>query len=181
VVVASHWMLRQGSEGNPSVVFEINNDITAQKAVGAALRDNANSLRLALDASALGYWYLEKASEGWLTICDERCKSMFGLAASDPLDYTTWVGMMHPDDRDNAMAGRGRASDPDDPHDVYASEYRVIRPNGQVMRVAITGRALFLPDPEAPSGRRIRNTWGRCATSPKSVVRSKTSASVPTP
>jgi PAS domain S-box-containing protein len=160
VVVASHWALYEDQNGAAPIVIEINNDITAQKQVEATLRDNEVSLRLALDASELGFWHFSGTPGRRGTFWDDRCKAIFGLTAGGRIDYVTWLGMVHPDDREIARTGRGRASNPSDPHDDYASEYRAIRPDGGVVLVAVTGRALFDPDPAAASGRRLRSTLG---------------------
>ena len=160
VVVASHWALREGSKAVPRMVVEINNDVTSQREVEAALRDNEASLRLALDASELGFWHFTKMRGRRGTFWDARCKAIFGLPPDHQVDYVTWLCMVHPEDRDKARTGRGRASDPDDQNDDYANEYRIIRPDGRIVLVAVTGRALFDPDPAVPSGRRIRSTVG---------------------
>ena len=160
VVVASHWTLHESSKEAPRIVVEINNDVTSQREVEAVLRDNEASLRLALDASELGFWHFTKMRGRRGTFWDPRCKAIFGLPPDHRIDYVTWLCMVHPEDRDKARTGRGQASDPDDPNDDYANEYRVIRPDGRVVLVAVSGRALFDPDPTAPSGRRIRSTVG---------------------
>src|SRR3712207_9575638 len=68
--------------------------------------------------------------------------------------YTTLFRSIEPEDRPAVEAGVARALDPSDPHDDYAREYRVRRPDGRLAWLHAVGRAAFEPDPSAPGGRR---------------------------
>jgi PAS domain S-box-containing protein len=76
------------------------------------------------------------------------------------VDYLTWAGAIHVEDREMAEAAVSRALDPGDAYDDYISSYRVVRPDGRVVWLASKGAAVFEPDPDAPSGRRMLRILG---------------------
>ncbi|MDX8528093.1 EAL domain-containing protein [Mesorhizobium sp. MSK_1335] len=94
-------------------------------------------LELALEASAIGVWEhdLETNHLAW----DDRVNEIYGREADGgPRGYSDWAGAIHPNDLpqaladfDNAVTGRG----------TYSSEYRVVRPNGEIRHVR--SRATF--------------------------------------
>ena len=128
-------------------------DITRRKRKERCIaRESAEVLRLALDASRQGVWKLEAGSEArdW----DARCRELFGIGDDVPVTHDVWAGAILPEDRVETEAAIARALDPADPLDEYAREYRIIRPDGKVLSISSTGRAVFEADPAAPSGRR---------------------------
>jgi len=128
-------------------------DITRRKRKERCVaRESAEVLRLALDASRQGVWKLEAGSEvrDW----DARCRELFGIGDDVPVTHDVWASAILPEDRVETEAAMARALDPADPVDEYAREYRIVRPDGKVLRLSSTGRAVFEADPAAPSGRR---------------------------
>jgi diguanylate cyclase (GGDEF)-like protein/PAS domain S-box-containing protein len=93
-------------------------------------------LELALEASAIGVWEhdLETNDLAW----DNRVNEIYGRTADAPPGYADWAGGIHPDDLPQALADFDKAAAE---HGIYSSEYRVIRPNGEVRHVR--SRAIF--------------------------------------
>ncbi len=158
--MASHWALHHDEVDEKDAIIEVNNDITDLKHAEAALRENALRLRLALDASAQGIWQWEVGESGKGLEWDARCQILFSLLPAAPVTYVTWLGAIAREDRPLAEAAMARALDPADPHDQYMSEYRIVHPDGTTIWVVAAGRALFEPDPAAPTGRRAVRILG---------------------
>jgi PAS domain S-box-containing protein len=83
-------------------------------------------LRLALEAGELGTWRWDITTDRveW----DERLEALFGLEPGS-YDHTTdqWLSLVHPDDRDDLMAGVRAAVD----NDVsYVVRHRILLPDG---------------------------------------------------
>lgn len=157
LTVMGHWVLHRGE---PEVVIVASTDITAQRRAEGDLRRREALLRLALDASALGTWRWEVGERTETLEWDARCKALFGFPPDAAVDYTAWAAAIPAEDRAVAEAGVARALDPADPHDDFACEYRAVHPDGRVLRLAATGRAMFERDPAAPAGRRALRILG---------------------
>ena len=151
--VASHWALSRGEAGEADVVIEVGSDITSSKRAEEELREAGLQLRLALDASDQGTWRWEVGGNGEL-LWDARCKALFGFAADALVDHAAWMGAISAHDRTAAEADLARALDPTDPDDDYVGGYRAVHPDGTVLWLAATGRALFKPERGAP-GRQV--------------------------
>jgi PAS domain S-box-containing protein len=158
--VASQWVLHRGEAGEPDVIIEISNDITELKRSETDLRENDLRLRLALDASAQGIWQWEIGETSGRLEWDARCRALFGLLPGAPVDQATWQAAIAVEDRALARADMTRALDPADPNDQYLSEYRVLHPDGTIIWLLATGRALFQSDRAMPTGRRAMRILG---------------------
>lgn len=126
-------------------------DITETRRIEEAMYKIDEKYRLALEAAALGTWDydVKKKFITW----DERCRAIYGVESKDPVDYETFLMMVHSDDRDRineiiqqrispASAGK------------YDAEYRVIRPDGSVRWVGARGQVHF-------TGKGIKRQAGR--------------------
>ncbi|MGX8012032.1 bifunctional diguanylate cyclase/phosphodiesterase [Mesorhizobium sp. ORM8.1] len=94
-------------------------------------------LELALEASAIGVWEhdLETNHLGW----DDRVNEIYGREADGgPRGYTDWAEAIHPADLPGALADFDKAVAA---QSTYSSEYRVVRPNGEIRHVR--SRAMF--------------------------------------
>ncbi len=151
--VVSHWALSRGEVGEADVVIEVGSDITPSKRAEEELREAGMQLRLALDASDQGTWRWEVGGNGEL-LWDARCKALFGFAADAPVDYAAWMLAIPAEDRTAAEADLARALDPADPNDNYACRHRAVHPDGTVLWLSATGRALFEPE-RGVAGRRV--------------------------
>jgi PAS domain S-box-containing protein len=117
-------------------------DITAVKLAQTELREGAERLRLALEASRMGDWSWDAATDR--IVLSARAAEVFGIAVEDG---TTWAGLrgiLHPEDAvraaaavEAAVATRG----------TYEIEYRARRPSDRAeIWVAAKGRATYRPD-----------------------------------
>jgi PAS domain S-box-containing protein len=105
------------------------------------LQSAAERLKLALAAGQLGDW-------SWNPHTDRvkfgaRGAEIFGLK---PAEIITWEGLrnrLHPDDRDRARAAVLSALEQ---HSDYRTEYRITRPDGELVWVAAEGRGVYADD-----------------------------------
>ncbi|RWX61880.1 EAL domain-containing protein, partial [Mesorhizobium sp. M4B.F.Ca.ET.089.01.1.1] len=106
----------------------------------AELRRLSGRLELALEASGIGVWEHDLATNE--LVWDERVNEIYGKAAgSEPRGYDDWAGTIHPDDierarRDFDLAAATRG--------LYSSQYRLIHHDGDVRHVRT--RATFFQD-----------------------------------
>jgi len=155
LTVVSHWALSRGKAGEADVVIEVSSDITASRQTEEDLREAGLKLRLALDASDQGTWCWEVSGNGEL-LWDARCKALFGLAADASVDHAAWMRAIAAEDRTAAEADLARALDPADPNDDYVCRHRAAHPDGTVLWLSATGRALFEPERGVPDRRVVR-------------------------
>ncbi|UVC19107.1 bifunctional diguanylate cyclase/phosphodiesterase [Mesorhizobium onobrychidis] len=96
----------------------------------AELRRLSRRLELALEASAIGVWEHDLATNEltW----DDRVNEIYGKPTGERRGYPDWAGAIHPHDLaganadfDSAVAGGGP----------YLSEYRIIRSDGEIRHV----------------------------------------------
>jgi two-component system, LuxR family, sensor kinase FixL len=104
----------------------------------AELRESKDRMSLAAEATNLGVWirYL-KRNEIWAS---DSWRVLFGFTASDRLDLDVIFQRLHPEDRETlrqtlarAMEGTGK----------YETEFRVVRPDGQMRWIASRGHVEF--------------------------------------
>lgn len=97
-------------------------------------REERSKFSLALEAVDAGRWYwnLETGEIFW----DERMYELFGKPKDFPLNYESFIGMLHPDDREKAksqinqaIAERGK----------YQDIFRVITDSGEIVEVRSAG------------------------------------------
>ncbi|MFL5356213.1 PAS domain-containing protein [Archangium sp.] len=108
---------------------------------GVAARLSEERLLLAVEATGLGSWDMEPTTGAlhW----DERCKALFGLPPEAPVDYATFLTLVHPGDRERVRGLVRRALEPSG-SGTFRDEYRVLRArDGSEAWVAATGRAFF--------------------------------------
>lgn len=100
-----------------------------------AFADLGQRFQLALNAADVGVWDFSPTEQRgfWSdTLCD-----LFGLPRTAALvDATAWAQRVHPDDLDRAVADVSAALSSGD---LYRSEYRIVRPAGDVRTVRSVG------------------------------------------
>ncbi|MEO8144717.1 MAG: PAS domain S-box protein [Betaproteobacteria bacterium] len=112
-------------------------DVSAEKAAAAALYENVEKLRLAVDAAELMYWEWDRETDRLHWGSDPS--SMVGVDAGR---YTRWADfrdIVHPDDRERHRAAVTAAWEA---AGVFSSEYRVIRQDGRVAWLSSHGKTL---------------------------------------
>jgi PAS domain S-box-containing protein len=121
-------------DGKVIAFIQITRDVSEEWELYAALRDREQRLSLVLDAAGMGTWRFDVA--GRSVEFDERARVIYGFNTGrlDSLTFTrTYI---HPDDRaaaDEVAIASIRARRP------YSAENRIVRSDGQVRWVAITG------------------------------------------
>lgn len=130
--------------GRITGIFCEGHDVTEQHRTQAELRDSESRLRLAIEGARLGTWDwdLRTARGSW----SPRTMEILGVDVGEGISPRQRTEIMHPDDRervwrefaDAMKSGNGLASD-----------YRVIRPDGEVRWIVSRG-ALEMDDAGTP-------------------------------
>jgi PAS domain S-box-containing protein len=104
----------------------------------AALREQKQRLRLALEASAGGSWTWVPATNevDW----DERFRSLYGFAPHDPATADAWMPRVHEDDRAGALGLLDEILT-STTRDSWEHTFRIVRPDGTVNWIQSRGRA----------------------------------------
>ena len=102
-------------------------------------RESEERRRLALDSAELGTFNIDPATNALKT--DERFRAIFGFA-DELMTYEQAFAIVHPGDRLQQRDEVAAATRPDDPVP-YATEYRVIHPDGTVRWVLAQARINF--------------------------------------
>jgi PAS domain S-box-containing protein len=120
--------LRRDARGEPSRMIGVSWEVTAQRAMEAALRmseaalrDQTERVRIAQEAGQVGVfeWFPETGS---LTVSD-AFRRLWGLPAHGEVNDAQLVAQIHPDD--TALAGPSRIGI--DPNPLQYAEYRIFR------------------------------------------------------
>ena len=106
-----------------------------------ALRSSEERRLLAIEAADMGTWFRDVRS-GQLT-WDDRCYSVFGIEPGSPVDYRSFLEMVHPEDRARTDAAVHRAITEFQHYDI---EYRIVKPSGDVRWISAKGQAYSGPD-----------------------------------
>ncbi|BAY25328.1 two-component sensor histidine kinase [Calothrix sp. NIES-2100] len=139
LTVASRWVLQKDNAGKPIKILEINNDITERKQAEFALSQSEERRRLALDLTHTAFWdwYLPSTDMVW----NDNHFTLLGLAPySIEPSYELWRNAIHPEDIDLVEQ---QFLESIETHSDYASEYRVIYPDGSVHWLMGRGRAIY--------------------------------------
>jgi two-component system sensor kinase FixL len=113
-------------------------DVTDRKLAEDQLRKERQQLRLALDASEMGTWELEYASN--LLTWDRRQFELFGVNSKESLvNATQAIARIHPDDQPRVESAitnsRERGA-------LFSEEFRVIHPDGATRWLVGLGRPI---------------------------------------
>ncbi len=131
------WVLDRGgiverdAEGKPLRLMGVQTDITRQKEAEAALEQVNIRFRLALAASGTGIWHFDIGTKK--SYWDARTREIFGLVSdTDEVAAGLWHTYLHPDDKD---ATERAHLPPPDSQGVTASQYRIIRRDGEIRHI----------------------------------------------
>ncbi|MBZ9725465.1 EAL domain-containing protein [Mesorhizobium sp. CO1-1-11] len=97
----------------------------------AELRRLSGRLELALDASGIGVWEHNIATNE--LVWDDRVNEIYGKPADrKPRGYDDWASVIHPHDIERAQQDFDAAAAVKGP---YSSQYRIVHPNGEIRHV----------------------------------------------
>lgn len=114
--------------------------LIVQLRMNATLRAREEQQRLAAEATDLGTWDWDLASDGlhW----SARCKAIFGLPAATAMSPPMFLAAIHPEDRAQvAQQLQGVVGD-EGARVQLDTEFRILRPDGTTRWVAARGRVL---------------------------------------
>lgn len=112
-------------------------DVTAEKAAAAALYENVEKLRLAVDAAELTYWEWERDTDQLHWGRDPS--PLVGEAGGRNTRWSEYLEIVHPEDRDRYLATVNAAWEQ---AGACSNEYRVIRQDGGVAWLSSHGKTL---------------------------------------
>jgi PAS domain S-box-containing protein len=99
----------------------------------------AQQRQLALDAAHMGWWHYDPVTR--VATYDKRYTEIFGVSGCERPNEEI-LKLLHPEDRARVWAAVEAALDPANPKP-YSAEYRVNRPDGQMVWVQAHGLATF--------------------------------------
>lgn len=142
------WVLDRGGiverdeTGRPVRLMGVQTDISRQKEAEAELERVNVRFRLALAASGTGIWHhdIDANKSFW----DARTREIFGLVAdTDEVAADLWHTYLHPDDKDTTERAHLAPLATDA---VIASQYRIIRRDGEIRHVESLVRFIAAPE-----------------------------------
>lgn len=143
------WMTCAGhviewdAEGNPQRMIGCNIDITDRKKAEIDLKNLSDRLTLALSSGSIGMWHLCPGDSA--VTWDAQMYRIYGLETlSRPVTYQDWVDLLHPEDRDRAVATFQQAINAGHSLDM---EFRIYRAHDQQLRW-IKAAAQLITDPK---------------------------------
>jgi PAS domain S-box-containing protein len=116
---------------------ELLSELAAEKG-RIALRETAQQLEVALDAARMGTWELDLKTNKLTT--SDVCRKDYGWLSPQPMTYRDLLALVHPDDRQHRNKNIGEAFALGQDLEV---EYRVIRPDGDIVWMLVRGRAEY--------------------------------------
>jgi PAS domain S-box-containing protein len=125
-----------GADGSPLEYIMIFREITARKRVEAELQEASDRFYIAADSAGIGIWDFDAAGDtlNW----DDRMYRIYGLPAGSGREpYATWVDRLHEDDRDRLL---GEISAALTGEKEYDTDFRIVRPDGEMRYLKATGR-----------------------------------------
>jgi diguanylate cyclase (GGDEF)-like protein/PAS domain S-box-containing protein len=100
------------------------------------LARTSHRLSIALDTSGIGVW--EFNSQSGELFWDRRMREIYGAAPDREIfSYDDWWNAIHPDDLHLAQSGFEKTLDEEIP---YATQFRVISPEGEIRHIRANGR-----------------------------------------
>jgi PAS domain S-box-containing protein len=126
-----------GKDGRVQKYVSIGTNITASKEIQTQLKDSADRFSIAADSAGIGVWEMDSKKD--ILTWDAWMYRMYGMENTGTAENrASWLGALHPDDRarceaESAAAFRG-------PND-FNSEFRIIRPSGEVRYIRAASRA----------------------------------------
>lgn len=132
--------------------YEVSREVLRASQLVHDLRESEQRMNLAADAANLGIWVREFARNGFWA--SAKWRELFGFAPTEALDLERMLMKLHPDDRDAFRQALAKAATDGGE---YASEFRLVLPDGRIRWMAAQGRV------DLDAGRRPRLMRGACS------------------
>jgi PAS domain S-box-containing protein len=126
-------------DGKPVGAFVVALDVTDLKLAEAELRWESGLRQLALDSAGMGWWQYDPATQ--IASYDEGYRRIFGVTGSSRPNEEI-LKRLHPVDLPHVWSQVEAALDPADPKP-YATEYRIVMPDGETRWIEAHGVAAF--------------------------------------
>ncbi len=118
--------------------YELSREALIAAQLARDLRDSEQRMTLAADAANLGIWVRDLPRNTiWATA---KWRDLFAFTSSEPLNFTHFLQRLHSDDRGLVAKALSKANNGDN---AYATEYRVVLPDGRMRWIASQGRFEF--------------------------------------
>lgn len=132
-----------GEEGGAPGIIGIIDNITERKMTDRALNDNQRRLEVILKGGSLGFWDWD-LDTGYV-IYNRRWAAILGYSADDiEPEIDTWLGRIHPDDRENVTLGLQEHLEGKKHY--FESEHRLLAGTGQWKWVLVNGNVMERDD-----------------------------------
>jgi PAS domain S-box-containing protein len=132
--------------------YEVSREVLRSSQLVHELRETEQRMNLAADAANLGIWVREFArNDFWAS---DKWRELFGFAPTEALDHERMLTRLHPDDRDAMRQALAKAAADGGE---YASEFRLMMPDGQIRWIAAQGRV------DLDTSRRAIRMRGACS------------------
>jgi PAS domain S-box-containing protein len=119
-------------------------DVTVRKKVELQLHESSERFALAADSAGIGVWEMDVTS-GKVT-WDAWMYRMYGIEKTAEFEtWATWTDALHPEDRQRCEAEVAAANR--ETND-FSSEFRIVRPDGEVRYIKAASRAVRGADGE---------------------------------
>jgi PAS domain S-box-containing protein len=116
---------------------ELSAEVWSAARMARKLSESEQSMSLAAEAANLGMWIWDAGrDEIWMT---ETGRKLLGFEANTPLNYATFQGRVHPDDR---MARSEAITQALATNGTYSIEYRALLPDGKIRWMSSRGGVL---------------------------------------
>lgn len=143
--------LVQGARGRPETVLSIARDITDRKRADEALRANEERLRMALAGVGAGVWDYDFATKS--TTWSPEMMELYGIReGAGPPSRKGLLSLIHPDDRERIRLGAEKHIEQGG---LFATDFRVQRPDGRLVWISSRGVVDLGPDGHAVRARGI--------------------------
>ena len=129
-----------GADGTVEGVVALVQDVTEREEALAALAASEARYRLAIDATQLGTWSWDIASD--IATFDDRVRELIGLPNENAISRASIAARIHPDDRARLNAALLHATDPGG-DGRFQGEYRIVHQDGGERWALAFGRMHF--------------------------------------
>lgn len=122
----------------PEGIFILSYDVTERKKIENELKNSNEWLSFVQKAAKTGFWDWDMKTEK--LIWSPEFYELFGLKPDSEPSFDTWLEILHPDDRENAMEMIKKAID----NKIFLeNEYRLIRPDGVELWIRALGSTYY--------------------------------------